>query len=76
MLHVRFDELRRQKAAKENRDIPLRLISDETGLSVTTLQRVRHNDTPRGVSLQTLDVLCAYFAVESVAELIEYRPTK
>lgn len=68
-----FEVLRRTKALKENRDISLRRVAAESGLSLATIQRVKSGNMER-LYLSTLDTLCRYFAVKSVSELIEYRP--
>jgi DNA-binding Xre family transcriptional regulator len=75
MIQSHFEDLRRIKAAKERRDLPLRIIAAETGLAINTIQRVR-NATMDRVQLTTLEKLCRYFAVKSLCELIEYSPVE
>ena len=75
MIHSRFEDLRRAKAWREKRDLPLRLIAQETGLSVNAIQRIR-NSTVERIQLTTLEALCRYFAVKSISELIEYTPAE
>lgn len=67
-----FDRLRRAKAHHENRDLPLRVIAEETGLSVNTLQRVRRNQMER-VYLSTIETLCRYFGASRIDDLIELK---
>lgn len=73
MIRSRFDDLRREKAYKEKRNLPLRTIAQETGLAVGTVQRLNTGDMER-VYLSTLDTLCGYFGLKEVGELIEYVP--
>lgn len=71
MLISKFDTLRRKKAYEEGRDLPLRTVSAETGLSFATLQRFSKSKIS-AVSGTTLEILCAYFDVKSISELVEY----
>ncbi len=73
MIRTRLPELRRKKEYEERRRLPLRVLSAETGLAVNTLQRFLRGDLER-VSLATMDCLCRYFGVASIADLIEYVP--
>lgn len=73
MIRSHFQDLRRKKEAKERRDITLRMVAEETGLSYGAVQRVSSGNTER-VYISTLDALCRYFQVVSIAELIEYSP--
>lgn len=75
MIHSNFEDLRRAKAFREKRDLPLRLIAEETGLSVNAIQRIRNSEIKR-IQLTTLEKLCLYFAVSSISELIEYSPSE
>ncbi len=68
-----FEQLRRHKSYKEKRNLPLRVISDETGLSQGTILRVK-NATMARISLSTVESLCRYFDAKSLSELIEYVP--
>jgi hypothetical protein len=68
-----FELLRRRKAAQENRDISIATIADETKLSTGALMRIKH--TPSSASMGTIETLCGYFGIKSIAELIEYKPT-
>ena len=44
---TRFDELRQTKGLWEDRDISLRKVAEETGLSFNTLQQLRKGETER-----------------------------
>ena len=74
MIRSRFDRLRREKSARENRDLPLRTLAEETGLALGTVQRINKGDIER-VYLSTLDTLCTYFGINDIGELIEYIPS-
>jgi DNA-binding Xre family transcriptional regulator len=71
MIKSKFEKLRREKSARENRDLPMRVIAAETGLALGTVQRLNKGDMER-VYLSTLDKLCGYFKVKEIGELIEY----
>lgn len=73
VIRTRLPELRREKEYEERRRLPLRVLSAETGLAVNTIQRFLRGDLER-VSVGTLNRLCHYFQVESIADLIEYIP--
>jgi DNA-binding Xre family transcriptional regulator len=73
MMRSHFEHLRRQKAYLEKRDLPIRTISEETGLSQGAILRVKNLKMER-VYLSTLETLCRYFGVKSLSELIEYVP--
>ena len=73
LIVTHFDSLRRAKAARENRDLPLRTIAEETLLALSTVHRFKAG-TLEGVRISTLETLCRYFGVKSIAELIEYQP--
>lgn len=73
MLVSKFNDLRRRKAAIENRDISTRTVAAETGLSPTTIQRASGKNI-KNLHVHTLEKLCAYFQVKSIAELLEYVP--
>jgi DNA-binding Xre family transcriptional regulator len=73
MMKSHFEQLRRHKAYIEKRNLPIRTISEETGLSQGAILRVKNLKLER-VYLSTLERLCSYFAVNSLAELIEYVP--
>ena len=73
MIKSKFDRLRREKSARENRDLPLRKIAEETGLALGTVARLNQGKMER-VYLSTLDTLCDYFTLKEIGELIEYVP--
>lgn len=73
LIVTRFDELRRAKEARENRDLPLRTIAEETELALSTVHRFKTGQI-EGVRISTLEALCRYFDVKTIAELIEYTP--
>src|SRR5207247_1528796 len=68
-----FEDLRRHKEYLEHRDLSIRKISEETGLSQGAILRVK-NATMAMISLSTLESLCRYFSVKGLNELIEYVP--
>jgi DNA-binding Xre family transcriptional regulator len=72
MIETNFQDLRRKKSFEEKRDLPLRTIAAETGLALATVHRFSSGKID-GVRLDTLDKLCRYFGVRSVADLIEFR---
>jgi DNA-binding Xre family transcriptional regulator len=75
MLVFKFDELRRRKSYTERRDLPLRTIAEETGLSLNTVARLsKPGAVPSRLDTDTLDILCAYFNVKSIVELLEFQP--
>ena len=73
MMFSHFEDLRRLKAFRERRDLPIRTIAEETGLSQGTILRVKNLKMER-VYLSTLETLCRYFGVQSISELMEYVP--
>ena len=73
MIVSHFEQLRRHKCYKEKRDLPVRVIAEETGLSQGAILRVK-NVTMERISLTTLEALCRYFKLRSLSELIEYIP--
>ena len=73
MIESHFEDLRRLKEFKEKRDLPIRTIALETGLSQGAILRVK-NLTMERVYFTTLERLCSYFSVKSLADLIEYVP--
>ena len=74
MIKSHFEELCQKKARIEKRNLPIRTIARETGLSPGTIQRLNSGQIER-VYGNTLDVLCCYFGVSSISELIEYVPS-
>ena len=73
MIVSHFEDLRRHKEYLERRDLSIRKISEETGLSQGAILRVK-NATMARISLSTLETLCRYFAVKGLNELMEYVP--
>jgi transcriptional regulator with XRE-family HTH domain len=73
MIISKLDEQRRKKAAREKRDLSLQQIAEETGITFSTLQRLRRGEAER-VTVAILEKLCAYFALTSFCDLIEYWP--
>jgi len=73
MMTSHFEQLRRHKAYREKRNLPIRTISEETGLSQGAILRVKNLKMER-VYLSTLERLCSYFEVQSLSELIEFVP--
>jgi DNA-binding Xre family transcriptional regulator len=71
MMLSHFEDLRRLKAYRDKRSLPIRTISAETGLSQGTILRVKNLQMER-VYLSTLETLCRYFEVKSLAELMEF----
>ena len=77
-----FDDLRRKKEFLEKRNLSIRIIAEETGLSQGAILRVK-NMTMERMYLSTIWTLCGYFDVKSICDLIELtsadsrdRPTK
>lgn len=73
MILSHFEDLRRLKEFRERRNLPIRTIAEETGLSQGAILRVK-NVTMERISLSTLEALCRYFSVKSLSDLIEYVP--
>jgi len=73
MMRSHFEQLRRQKAYIENRNLQIRTIAEETGLSQGAVLRVKNLKMER-VYLSTLETLCRYFGVKSLSDLMEYVP--
>lgn len=73
MFKSNFDQLRRNKEARENRDLSLAKIAEETGLSTATIQRVKRSEVDN-VRLSTLHTLCAYLGARRIGDLVEYYP--
>ena len=71
MMQTYFADLRREKEYREKRDLSIRAIANETGLSQGTILRVK-NLTMERVSLSTLETLCRYFKLSSLCELVEH----
>jgi transcriptional regulator with XRE-family HTH domain len=65
----RFRQLRREKSAREQRDITLRDVSEATGIAISTLSRLE-SGSAKGVELDTLAKLAAYYGASSGADLL------
>lgn len=72
-ISFKYDDLRRGKAFREMRGLPLRVISAETGLSQVTMLGVNDANLER-VYLRSLQTLRNYFQVKSLCDLTEYVP--
>jgi DNA-binding Xre family transcriptional regulator len=73
MIRSRFDELRARKTTLEQRRLPLRVISEETGIAIATLHRLSKS-TMEGLQMGTINTLCKYFGLTDIGELLEYVP--
>jgi len=73
MIVSHFEDLRRLKELRERRDLSIRTIAEETGLSQGAILRIK-NVTLERVCLPTLERLCRYFNVKSLSDLLEYGP--
>ena len=72
MIKLNFTDLRREKAFKEKRNLPLQTISQETGLSYGTIHRL-FSGTTDSIHFSTIAILCKYFNCR-VADLFEFVP--
>ena len=75
MFQSKFDDLLREKEYKERRRIPIRKLAEESGLSVTTIQRLKSGRVDN-LNLSSVERACRYFNVQSVGDLIEYVSTE
>jgi len=73
MIRSHFEDLRRRKELRERRDLSIRTIAMETGLSQGAILRIK-NVTLERICQPTLERLCRYFNVKSLSDLIEYGP--
>lgn len=73
MILCHFDRLRHEKGLRENRSLAILTVSQETGLSYNTLQRLR-GSSPYRIQTSTIDMLCRYFDVDALTDFLEYRP--
>ena len=73
MIRSYFDDLRRKKEFLEKRDLTIRIIAEETGLSQGAILRIKNVNMER-LYLSTIWTLCRYFDVKSICELIEFTP--
>jgi hypothetical protein len=75
VMYSRFNELREHKMTKEKRNISLREVSRQTGLSLPVIQRAASNDPieVEGLRLSSVRALVEYFDLGGVDQLFEYR---
>lgn len=74
MIRSHLNDLLRRKAVADNRKLPLRVVAEETKLSINTIQRLKRGSSG-SVRFATLNKLCCYFDVD-INGLIEYTPDK
>lgn len=58
-----IEQLRREKAAQECRDILWGEVSEQTGICAPTLLRLRTRERIPRIDADTLNALCQYFGV-------------
>lgn len=73
MIESRFKDLCRKKAYQEKRNITLKVVAEESGLALSTIQKVSKGDILK-LHVITLNTLCGYFKVRSITELVEFSP--
>jgi putative transcriptional regulator len=71
-INNKFSLLLAEKRMREKRNIPIREISEQTGIARKTLIAWANNDVTR-LDARVLDALCKYFKV-SIEELIQFIP--
>lgn len=59
-IQVRLAQLARNKAARENRDINIAVIAEETGLARNTVSDMWNNRRLKRIDLRTAETLCDY----------------
>lgn len=59
-IQIKLAQLARNKAAKENRDINIVIISEETGLARNTVSDMWNNRRLKRLDLRTVETLCDY----------------
>ena len=74
MLISHLNAQMRNKAARENRKITLRVIGEDTGISIATLSRWGRAKL-ECVDVPTWNALCLYFECRG-EELLELKPEK
>jgi putative transcriptional regulator len=72
MIRSNLNHLRAEKAKRESRKLPYRVMADETGLSIGTFQRLMTQEFS-AVEKDTMEKLCVYFDC-SVGDLLEHVP--
>lgn len=60
-IQIRLAQLARQKAVREDRDISITVISEETGLNRNTVSDMWNNKRLKRLDLRTVETLCEYF---------------
>lgn len=59
-IQIRLAQLARQKAVREDRDISITVISEETGLNRNTVSDMWNNKRLKRLDLRTVETLCEY----------------
>ena len=73
MIRSKVRRLRFEKEEREGRKLTYETLTEETGLSSSTLSRLLKNDQIDRIDGQTLTTLCQYFNC-GVGDLLEYVP--
>lgn len=73
MILSNVPRLRFEKEQREKRDLPYLTISEETGLSTTTITQLMRREPIKRIDGGTLSTLCKYFGV-GVADILTYVP--
>ncbi len=73
MIRIKLRSLLDDKSFREQRRIQLIEISEETGISRSTLTRII-NSPGHGTNLETIDALCNFLECQP-GDLLEYIPT-
>jgi putative transcriptional regulator len=74
MIRSKLKRLRLEKEEKEGRKLTLRVIADETGLAVGTVQKLMVSRFDR-IEVPTIEALCTYFEC-GIGDLLEFIPEK
>lgn len=75
MFQSKFADLVREKEYREKRHLSMRTIAKEAGLSLTTITRVKGGKL-ENVRMSTFEILCEYFEVKELSELLAFTPGK
>lgn len=73
MIRSNLPRLRFEKGEREGRDLTYRVISEETGLSPSTITRLMSREPVDRIDGNTLSTLCRYFGV-GVQDVLTYIP--
>ena len=65
----RFRQLRRELAAREQRDVTLKEVCEATGIAISTLSRLECGNA-KGVELETLAKLAEFYHASTGADLL------